>query len=400
MALFLILLTGFLVRIFLSQYGTYYNDLYAFSLWSLDLIRYGFDDFYSIAKSDYPPGFLYILWFTGKVYYFLNAHGILAPLELTYKSPFIISDILNALLIYLIVKKIGDLKKAFIGSCLYLFNPVLIINSTLWGQNDSLVTFFIISSFYFLVNKKIFISAILLGIGVATKQLVLFCLPIYLIYLLSSKISIFKLVTFILIFFTSAILLFIPFFSGGNFFEFISQRMQTATSWFPYTTLNAFNFWAIFSDFHSGTIDFVSDQIKFLGISLRNWGYILFSLFYAFISFTLLRKLELKKNFNLILTFSLVLIYFSMFILLTQIRERHLYYGLTFLTILIPFLPRKYNLFILPGFIIYGLNLYYSFITTSQPPPFNSTVINLLSAGNLLIFIFLIFNVWVGFRKS
>src|SRR4030042_1069123 len=44
---------------------------------------------------------------------------------------------------------------------LYLFNPALIFNSSIWGQADSFLSLLMFISFYFLINKnKILLSAL------------------------------------------------------------------------------------------------------------------------------------------------------------------------------------------------------------------------------------------------
>lgn len=393
--LILILILALVIRLFLSQFGTYYNDLAAFQLWSLDLIRSGFNNFYSIAKSDYLPGYLYILWFTGKVFYFLNAHEIHISLELAYKMPSILADLVNGYLIFLITKRFISIKKATIASVFYLFNPVLLANSTLWGQNDSFVTIFILLSFYLLFISKYFLAFLILGLGYLVKPILIFSLPIFFIFSFLNQTPIKNIFIYLGTFISVVLLLLIPFNNTDNFSQFLKERHFSAASWFPYTTLNAFNFWAVISSIFYGTLDFVSDQNKFLNITFRIWGYFIFITIYSCLILIFIKKFkQIKSKQNLITSYILlvILIYFSIFLFLTQIRERHLYYSLTILTMLIPFLSVKYLFLIISSYFIYGLNLYYSFVAPSLTNPFLPIwIVNLLSLTNLVIFGFLFY---------
>jgi Gpi18-like mannosyltransferase len=71
------------------------------------------------------------------------------------KLPFILSDIGLGYLIYKIVLKIKP-NKAILAASFFLFNPVLIYNSTIWGQTDSLINLFAILGIYLIFQKKYF----------------------------------------------------------------------------------------------------------------------------------------------------------------------------------------------------------------------------------------------------
>lgn len=69
-----------------------------------------------------------------------------------------------------------------------LFAPSLILNSSMWGQCDSIYVAFIILSIMFLIKKKYVKSLIMLGIAFAFKLQTIFIFPLYgLIYLGQKK---------------------------------------------------------------------------------------------------------------------------------------------------------------------------------------------------------------------
>ena len=91
-----VLIAGLVVRLVISGFGTLRLDQGTFIAWSFNLAENGFRNFYG-GWSDYLPGYLYVLWFLGKV------RGII-PDVLLYKIPAILADIATGYLIYKIVK--------------------------------------------------------------------------------------------------------------------------------------------------------------------------------------------------------------------------------------------------------------------------------------------------------
>ncbi|RJQ24521.1 hypothetical protein C4577_07715 [Candidatus Parcubacteria bacterium] len=428
-----VFLIAFISRIFLSPYGTYYNDLATYQLWSLDLIRYGFQNFYQIAIADYHPGYLYILWFTGKVFYWLAAHiPQFAIPEIIYKLPSMTTDIGIGFLIYLFCLKYTTAKKAISASLLFLFNPVFLMDSTLWGQIESYFTFFLFASVYALLQKKTLLSALLFAIAQNIKPIAILIIPFYIVYLLNYKITKKNIFFFIFIPSLVTILLFMPFSNNNNIIIFIIERYTIMSDWFTFTTLNSFNLWMMVTLFFQETNHYVYDSTLLLNFSYYNWGNILFILTYLGILFryhqhlnsspknksllslpnqnknlkfrrilcitnwfstktSTMPQLISKKLASYYLIFSLALIYISMFMFLTRMRERHLYFGLVFLTTILPLLPFKKIVLIIPIYAIFLLNLIYSFLLPTDNPLhlptwaiIGASLLNLISLSYLL----------------
>jgi len=133
---------GLIVRIILGFFGTLKLDQGTFIAWSANLSENGFKDFYQ-GWSDYLPGYLYVLWFLGKI------RGII-PDVLLYKLPAILADLATGFLIYKIVGKLKNSKWGLIASSLYIFNPAILANSTFWGQIDSISSLFSLLSVFLL----------------------------------------------------------------------------------------------------------------------------------------------------------------------------------------------------------------------------------------------------------
>lgn len=65
--------------------------------------------------------------------------------------------------------------------------PTVILNSSYWGQCDSIYATFIIISLVYLIREKYLMSFILLGISFAFKLQFIFILPLYVLYFLAKR---------------------------------------------------------------------------------------------------------------------------------------------------------------------------------------------------------------------
>ncbi|MCR5655263.1 MAG: glycosyltransferase 87 family protein [Lachnospiraceae bacterium] len=113
-----------------------------------------------------------------------------------YKLFSVIFDYLLAVLVAFIVydlckNKEGD-RKALFAYTMVLFSPLVIMNSSLWGQCDSIYTFFCIYAVWAYIKEKRTVSFVLLGVAFAFKLQTLFILPLFVfLYIYKKNISIF-----------------------------------------------------------------------------------------------------------------------------------------------------------------------------------------------------------------
>jgi C-terminal four TMM region of protein-O-mannosyltransferase/Dolichyl-phosphate-mannose-protein mannosyltransferase/GPI transamidase subunit PIG-U len=160
-----ILVLGLVLRVFVA--GVYLPlsgfsiDIGDFTSWGQRLARLGPGAFYEAGYfSDYPPGYLYVLWLLGTV------GGALAPIvgqDATgglVKLPGILADVGVAWLLFLVARRWGgeliSPTKARISpetlglaaATVYLFNPGTIFDSAVWGQIDSVGTLILLATIY------------------------------------------------------------------------------------------------------------------------------------------------------------------------------------------------------------------------------------------------------------
>ena len=190
LAVFLALLISFVIRIFLSQFSGYKVDILDFKLWSQAVYSNGFANFYSSIWSDYPPFYLYILWIVGAVYklFFSFSFNIDTTIfTILIKLPANVADIAIAYLIFIIIKKYADFKVAYFGMISYAFNPAIIYNSAIWGQVDSINTFFILLALMLIVSYKLEFASASMAIAVLTKPQSLVIVPFIAILIIGKQ---------------------------------------------------------------------------------------------------------------------------------------------------------------------------------------------------------------------
>ncbi|MBV9440100.1 MAG: phospholipid carrier-dependent glycosyltransferase [Candidatus Eremiobacteraeota bacterium] len=135
-----LLAAGLVLRLlFLGSQG-FHNDVAAFESWTLTLRDNPPWAFY--AKSgfaDYPPGYFVVLWVLAKVYAVIGAgdHSY-ALLRLIVKLPAIAMDLVDAAVVYAIVRRFAAPRIALLGAGLLALNPAAIYTSAYWGQVDSI----------------------------------------------------------------------------------------------------------------------------------------------------------------------------------------------------------------------------------------------------------------------
>ena len=386
---FVLLVVGFFFRIKLSPYFTFELDLNIFRAWSYALNTHGMGKFYDSTLSDYMPGYMYVLLALNKI------QAVFPELtyQVLYKLPANLADTFNALIIYWMLKDYTNRKTAVFSSVVYYFNIALIANSTFWGQIESVHLLPILLSITLCLKGYFSLPVILATISAMIKPQSYVLLPF--IFLISAKSDfqksegdipykalIIKCVIGILLIGLTIALISMPFtwnkyysdgFIYGIFksFLFLKERFLFSYDRYQYTSINAFNFWAL-------TIGmWVNDQLSF-GITYQKWGTVLFVLlflviiiryFYSEILKPLksgspdsdLSKYSSHNKHYLNSVFAVMLVFFVLFMFVTRAHERHLFTALALMSLIV-FRSPLYMLSYLIVSIIYLLNLFYSYL--------------------------------------
>ena len=277
---------------YINEYDTYW-----YRSWALDLPN-GMFDVYLRAKDislDYPPLYLIPLYFIGHIY------KIITPAANTYTQMLIMKffpllfDMLCGVVIYRICSKKFSQKVAFVASLAWLFNPSMFFNSTMWGQTDSIMAFFLILSFWYLSEKKFAASGVIFAVACLTKYQSLLFAPVFGMQLLyESKFKIKQLATTIGAGLATIFIVFLPFSIACKNPLLIIDVYVTGAGTYEYCSLYCFNFYGMVGlDWHTRILD----TTKILGpITYQHFGYFMVFLAIAVLIAMYMFAKEEKRN--------------------------------------------------------------------------------------------------------
>jgi Gpi18-like mannosyltransferase len=422
---------GVILRLLLIPVPGFKADMAFWKGWGLAVADKGFVFLFQNTNFNYPPGFAYVLFILQKVYSFFASpysESFWSSNNLLYLSLFklilIAFDILIVVLIVKIGEELGKRKLGLILGLLYFFSPLVLFDGVLWGQVDQLGIGLFLLSFYFLLKEKFNLASLVFVLSFLIKLQNIIFIPLFYLFLfkrlflfkktfllrketLSKKYSWkdfvdclkYSLITFLIVL--------VPFILAKEVDEVINLIMANA-DWFPWYSLNAYNFWWLLSGFKGMSL---SDKNLFFGIvDARSFSLILFSFVYfiGFLKLFLSKKENLLKNFLL----SLSLAVLAFFHCLTQAHERYLFPLVVLFLVLFFFKGKEsfkkllifYFLFSLGFFINLYLSMHYHYaelVFWPFSPGFTNFITVLVSLLQIGLFIYFLFTLILkGFRKS
>ena len=327
-SLLLLVFGGALLLRLLLAYTThgFSNDIACFAAWADRIFTLGPGQFYSAETfTDYPPGFMYVLYPIGalrsllQIPYYSDLHILLL------KSPAILCDIACGFLLYReAVKKLhfSELQGLCAASA-YLFHPAIILNSSCWGQVDSVYTLVIILMCLFLMEGNMLPSYAVYGVGVLLKPQTLIFTPVLLVGILDhvfldnfSWRKFFFNVCGGMAVICGMLLLCAPF----GLQAAISQYTSTLGS-YEYAAINAYNFWGLLG------MNWIDQNTTFLFLPCKTWGTIVILLI---VLFTFLIAAHCRKEPSRYFCLGAFII-LTMFLFSVRMHERYMYPGLALL---------------------------------------------------------------------
>jgi Gpi18-like mannosyltransferase len=357
---------GLLLRLLLA-YVLFPNsghpgDIGLYSQWALTLASVGPGDFY--AKTDlvdYPPGYLYVLWVIATASQTIASIAkmpVQSVLVVLLKIPPMLIDIGVGLLLYRITlhgshKANASQRTGLFAAAIYIFNPVVLYDSAIWGQSDAAGAFIMLLALLTLILELPEVAASIAVLALLIKpQFGVILLPLVGILLLKrhvlSRIPSFDSHTWrswvirdgpvrIL---TSAACSIVVFYAvvtpfGLNLRTFLERMIQTAQN-FHFLTVNAFNPWAVVgfannpSLLTAGIGNWSPDNIPMIG---NLTGVMIGTVLLATGFFLAALRLLWRDNST---TVVLIGAYLSMsfFILPTRVHERYIFPAFAFLPLL------------------------------------------------------------------
>ena len=381
------LVLGAVIRIFAATtYRGHNTDMSCFIGWSDTIFKNGLSQFYiSEGFHDYPPGYVYVMYLLGAVKNIFMLDG--GALWLWIKTPSIIADLLAGYFVYSVAeKRYNKAASVWLGT-LVILNPAVILNSSLWGQVDSILGILCVVCVYCASEKQLIKSFFMFALAFLVKPQAVFVAPVLVFAIVEQAIltddySTKKLIK-ILLGAVGAILsmlvLFMPF--GLNPIHgievIINQYIQTVKQ-YNYMTVNAFNLY---------------------GAMGKNWadaggvisllGYASIAAVWAYAAFVFFRSKNEAKYY--ITSFILI---FGVYMFSVKMHERYAFPALFILAMVLVYAPKTKN------FAAYGLMTLSQFFNiawvlfvyeTDPNKYFRSPVIVVASVINIIIFAALVY---------
>lgn len=333
--IYILLLAALVLRMILAAMNQGFpTDIACFYNWSNMAYEGGIENFYSSGFfADYPPGYIYILYVLGYLISLFKLDYMTAGCLLVLKMPAILCDVAAGILIYRMAKKKLSENQALFISALYLLNPAVILNSSVWGQVDAVMCFALLLMCCLLMEKKMIPAYLIYGIGVLIKPQMLIFTPL-LIYGIMENVILedFTVHKFLYNLFggLSVILGMIAVCLPFGVKTIVSLYMETLGS-YPYVTVNAYNLWALLGK------NWTSQEDKLLFLSFQNWGIVV--IFATVIAATVFFFKAGKKESRYFTTGACLII--SMFLFSVRMHERYLFPAMALLLLAYAVRPLK-----------------------------------------------------------
>jgi len=399
--IFLLLSLGLAFRLALVYLlfpdSRYNGDIQAYVNWALQLATVGPRNFYRTEPTDYLPGYLYVLWLVGVVAHILGRIWVADATQFAIwliKIPPVLFDACSGFMLYWLAKNCFSTahreSAGITAAAIYIFNPVTVYDSAVWGQTDAAGAAIILVALISLWRSQPEITASVAVLGAVVKpQFGVILLPLVGITLLRRHLGLYlttrtessslpwlhragpvRVVTSMA---AGALLLYVLITPFGLTFHSFLKFLTSVVKEYPYLTVNAFNPWALVG----------SDKppLAFAGIvwGVDHWSrddiFLVGSVTGAEIGTALLAvgflvgcaRLALRADRTSVLVVGAYLA-MCFFILPTRVHERYLFTVLAFCPLLAA-MNRRWLVATLALTIGFFINLHCA-LTVSVPLPF------------------------------
>ncbi|MDO5293190.1 MAG: glycosyltransferase family 39 protein [bacterium] len=382
-------------------YTGFDTDMNCFFSWARMAANDGLGNFYrEDVFTDYPPGYIYVLFVVGKFISLFDVESYSSVMGiLLVKAPAILCDLAAGYLIYKIARKRFTEKTSLICTLLYVFNPVVVLDSSVWGQVDSVYTLFVLLMCYFITENKYPYAIISFAIGVLMKPQTLFFTPVLLFACIEKSFVTYKnskltfeyhakeflrLLAWSIGSILGMVVLIMPFGVG----KIIAQYTETMSS-YPYASVNAYNIWMLFGK------NWVAQTETFLGIPYVVLGYLVILATVVIAGVIFFKSKRDDARIYMVGAF----INIFMFLFSVRMHERYMFPALVLL--LCAYLARPHK----ELFFVYGLfsvtSLYnvahVLFFYDAANYDWEAKVPKMISFATLLVFVLLAFAIWKYF---
>ena len=331
---------GLLIRLVIAPAPGFVSDYQWHEGWSWFLAHYGLERIYrppdvgvQLRSVDYPPFYLYVLDFTGRVFKRLDPQGFLRPDGMppaVMKVNQIVVETLTALLVYVIVRKKASFTASYLSMLAYLFNPAVIYTTAYWGQTDAWGIAFALASVLALANNWVALSVFLITAGIFMKVYYLLFLPLIFYYILR-KHGARKTCYAGFILLLSSFFILLPIIWTGQLSVMVNTVVHSSDK-YARVSVNAYNLWRLTysEDVERSYRAAPSDETPLPLLGSLTPEFIGLAAYALFLVWVIRFKVKDKAGLDSPLFVGFMLSY-GFFMLPTRIHERYLYPAFGFL---------------------------------------------------------------------
>jgi Gpi18-like mannosyltransferase/4-amino-4-deoxy-L-arabinose transferase-like glycosyltransferase len=312
LALLGILVALLAVKLLVAPHFQYRVDVGSYSAWAMKLAAEGPGRFYAPGYfADYPPGYMYVLWGIGLVGRGLSLAWQSASFVALLKLPALLADLAVAHLIFVRLRP-GRRRLAWIAALAFALNPALLLNSTIWGQTDSVLALLALLAFLALGDRRFELAWILATLAVLTKPQALLVVPLFVLWPWGWWKS-GRPLSVLLCILATVYVVADPF-RGDRSWWWLVELYTGTTGYYAETSVNAMNLPALLFGMRGNDSDLA------LGLTAQTWGFVIgFTVGLAFLV-PYLRVRSRSLHAGLVAAATLVA-----FMCLTRMHERYLY---------------------------------------------------------------------------
>jgi len=376
------------VRLVIAPTPGFVIDTNLYKYWALDISdpAHPMNIYRKGVYVDYPPLYMYALGLVGWLARILGIeadpvfHGLL-------KAPSIIADLVIGCLLLTLLRRFRSDEAPWWLAALFWFNPVVLMDSVLWGQTDALYAALLLAALWLVGKQKPTVAGMMLATAFALKPQSAYFIIFFVALLfrfhpwrLWFRVGLSSLATFVVI-----ILPFAIHHPPTWIFELYAKMAGT----YNLLSFNAYNLWALLG------FNELSGEAEWLGLPLERWALFLSLGTFVLIVFLGLRAMAVSgddPSRMLSLFRSFTLLSFCFFMLAPRMHERYLYPAVVFMLPL--FLSgMRYQWCYLVMTAAQYLNLAYVFyfhVYLGHNPPGDNWFIRVTAASLMLVFLILL----------
>ncbi len=391
------LVLGLLLRLLFINADGFKADVTTFEAWSLRLADYPPSQFYALGGlTDYPPGYLYVLWIVGHLYRALvHSDPTYSTLKILVKLPSIFMDLVDATLLFAIVRRFSTLPWAFAVGAIVAFDPAIVFTSADWGQVDSVAGGLTIMALCCIVfatasrnvepadssGRNFVVAAwLLLAFSVLMKPVALVLAPILVAWIFTTDLASVRKTrlaatgwgvgaALVLTFLAS--IPFHPTLNPVELFTWLVSRYIYAAGIYPYNSVNAFNLYVMAPNgsFWQSDANLIPNVLvggHRLGLPQFIWGIVLF-----ISATTLVLSRYLQRRDSVATLEAAMIVSLAYFVLTTRMHERYIFNAVLLSVPLIWYRKRYLQAAILLSitfFVNILYSLHYGYVMDAKTP--------------------------------